>query len=193
LLRSDLRPRNERATRVGGHSCTGCQISGCGQRYRRHRGAMLRKPHATIQPGWFAAGSFASLVDFDSYWHLNALREVDKFCTDDIPQFEHYRALGYFQHIPAVAHTSATRLQVVDSDVRHRRSAHRLQSWPCVGRHCDRITHLQPRSDTRSGHLATGLTERHKGTLSNPSQRRVRLAPRSRGRITTRRHIFDPV
>jgi ornithine cyclodeaminase/alanine dehydrogenase-like protein (mu-crystallin family) len=65
-------------------------------------GPILRKPHATIQPGWFAEGSFASLVDFDSYWHPNALKEVDKFCTDDVAQLEHYRGMGYFQRIPAV-------------------------------------------------------------------------------------------
>ena len=55
-------------------------------------GPILRKPHATIQPGWLAEGAFASLVDFDSYWHPDALRQADKFCTDDVPQLEHYRA-----------------------------------------------------------------------------------------------------
>ena len=65
-------------------------------------GPILRRPHATIQRGWFAEGSFASLVDFDSYWHPDALREVDKFCTDDVPQLEHYRHVGYFQHIPPI-------------------------------------------------------------------------------------------
>jgi ornithine cyclodeaminase/alanine dehydrogenase-like protein (mu-crystallin family) len=65
-------------------------------------GPILRKPHATIQPGWFAQGSFASLVDFDSYWHPQALREADKFCTDDVRQLEHYRDMGYFQDIPAI-------------------------------------------------------------------------------------------
>jgi ornithine cyclodeaminase/alanine dehydrogenase len=65
-------------------------------------GPILRRPHATIQRGWFAEGSFASLVDFDSYWHPDALREVDKFCTDDEPQLEHYRHMGYFQHIPPI-------------------------------------------------------------------------------------------
>ena len=65
-------------------------------------GTILRNPHATIQRGWLAEGAFASLVDFDSYWHPDALREVDKFCTDDVPQLHHYRGLGYFQNIPAV-------------------------------------------------------------------------------------------
>lgn len=65
-------------------------------------GPILRKPHATIQRGWLAPGAFASLVDFDSYWHRDALREFDKFCTDDVPQLHHYRDIGYFQDIPAI-------------------------------------------------------------------------------------------
>ena len=65
-------------------------------------GPILRKPHATIQRGWFAEGAFASLVDFDSYWHPDALREAAKFCTDDTAQLEHYRKIGYFQNIPPV-------------------------------------------------------------------------------------------
>jgi ornithine cyclodeaminase/alanine dehydrogenase-like protein (mu-crystallin family) len=65
-------------------------------------GPILRQPHATIQCGWLCEGAFASLVDFDSYWHPAALHEVDKFCTDDVPQLHHYRDLGYFQNIPPI-------------------------------------------------------------------------------------------
>jgi ornithine cyclodeaminase/alanine dehydrogenase-like protein (mu-crystallin family) len=65
-------------------------------------GPILRKPHATIQPGWLAKGSFASLVDFDSYWHPAALHEADKFTTDDVFQLHHYRDIGYFQDIPPI-------------------------------------------------------------------------------------------
>jgi len=65
-------------------------------------GPILKKPHATIQAGWLEEGAFASLVDFDSYWHPAALKEVDKFCTDDLPQLEHYRKAGYFQDIPPI-------------------------------------------------------------------------------------------
>ncbi len=65
-------------------------------------GPILRKPHATIQRGWLQEGAFASLVDFDSYWHPAALHEVDKFCTDDIPQLHHYHDIGYFQDIPPI-------------------------------------------------------------------------------------------
>lgn len=65
-------------------------------------GPILKVPHATIQPGWFGEGAFASLVDFDSYWRAEALFEADKFCTDDVPQLEHYRTAGYFQNIPKI-------------------------------------------------------------------------------------------
>ena len=65
-------------------------------------GPILKEPHATIRAGWLEEGAFASLVDFDSYWHPAALKEADKFCTDDVPQLEHYRQLGYFQDIPPV-------------------------------------------------------------------------------------------
>ena len=65
-------------------------------------GPILMTPHATLQPGWLEPGAFASLVDFDSYWTPAALHEVDKFCTDDVPQLEHYRKMGYFRDIPPI-------------------------------------------------------------------------------------------
>ena len=65
-------------------------------------GPILKKPHATIQAGWMDAGAFASLVDFDSYWHPDAMAESDKFCTDDTQQLLHYQQNGYFQNIPAL-------------------------------------------------------------------------------------------
>jgi ornithine cyclodeaminase/alanine dehydrogenase len=64
-------------------------------------GPILKKPHRTIQPGWLDEGAFASLVDFDSYWHPGAMMEA-KFCTDDTPQLRHYQQVGYFQEIPPV-------------------------------------------------------------------------------------------
>jgi ornithine cyclodeaminase/alanine dehydrogenase len=65
-------------------------------------GPILRPPHATIKAGWLESGAFASLVDYDSFWDGAALQEVDKFCTDDVPQLEYYKTLGYFQSIPQV-------------------------------------------------------------------------------------------
>jgi len=65
-------------------------------------GPILKKPHATIQAGWLEKGAFASPVDFDSYWHPDALLEADKFCTDDTPQLCYYQEVGYFKSIPGV-------------------------------------------------------------------------------------------
>jgi len=65
-------------------------------------GPILKKPHATIQAGWMSEGAFASLVDFDSYWHADAMKESAKFCTDDTPQMLHYKTLGYFQETPSI-------------------------------------------------------------------------------------------
>lgn len=65
-------------------------------------GPILRKPHATIKASWLREGGFASLVDFDAYWDSAALAQVDKFCTDDIAQINHYHDVGYFQNIPPI-------------------------------------------------------------------------------------------
>lgn len=65
-------------------------------------GRILKKPHKTIKRGWLDRGAFASLVDFDSYWEPAAMKEVDKFCTDDLEQFEYYKSVGYFQDAPQV-------------------------------------------------------------------------------------------
>jgi ornithine cyclodeaminase/alanine dehydrogenase-like protein (mu-crystallin family) len=65
-------------------------------------GPILQTPHATIKAGWLDVGAFASLVDYDSYWDRAALREVDKFCTDDVPQYEQHQRLGYFQDVPPI-------------------------------------------------------------------------------------------
>ena len=65
-------------------------------------GPILHTPHATIKAGWLEPGAFASSLDYDSYWDRAALREVDKFCTDDVPQYEEHRRLGYFQNMPPI-------------------------------------------------------------------------------------------
>jgi ornithine cyclodeaminase/alanine dehydrogenase len=65
-------------------------------------GPILKKPHQTIQPGWLGEGAFASLVDFDSYWHPEAMKQASRFCTDDTEQLLHYRQAGYFQDIPPI-------------------------------------------------------------------------------------------
>jgi ornithine cyclodeaminase/alanine dehydrogenase-like protein (mu-crystallin family) len=65
-------------------------------------GPILKKPHQTIKAGWLDEGAFASLVDFDSYWHPAAMVEADRFCTDDLAQLRHYQEVGYFAGIPPV-------------------------------------------------------------------------------------------
>jgi ornithine cyclodeaminase/alanine dehydrogenase len=63
-------------------------------------GPILKNPQPAIEAGWLAPGSFASLVDFDSYWQGAALREMDKLATDDHAQMNYYRQEGYFQETP---------------------------------------------------------------------------------------------
>lgn len=63
-------------------------------------GPILKHPQPAIPAGWLAAGAFASLVDFDSYWQGGALAEVDKLATDDRAQLDYYRRDGYFQATP---------------------------------------------------------------------------------------------
>jgi ornithine cyclodeaminase/alanine dehydrogenase len=65
-------------------------------------GPILKQPHQTIKAGWLDEGAFASLVDFDSYWHPAAMSQADKFCTDDLAQLRHYQEVGYFAAIPPV-------------------------------------------------------------------------------------------
>jgi ornithine cyclodeaminase/alanine dehydrogenase-like protein (mu-crystallin family) len=64
-------------------------------------GPILKRPHRTIQAGWLDEGAFASLVDYDSYWHPDAMRQA-KFCTDDVAQLRQHQTAGYFQEIPPI-------------------------------------------------------------------------------------------
>ena len=65
-------------------------------------GPILKQPHATIKADWLDEGAFASLVDFDSYWHPDAMAQAAKFCTDDTPQLRQYQQMGYFKQIPEI-------------------------------------------------------------------------------------------
>jgi len=63
-------------------------------------GPILRNPSPIIESGWLCKGSFASAVDFDSYWKGEALKEADKLTTDDHNQMKYYRNAGYFKETP---------------------------------------------------------------------------------------------
>jgi ornithine cyclodeaminase/alanine dehydrogenase-like protein (mu-crystallin family) len=63
-------------------------------------GPILKHPAPTIQPGWIRPGTFASAVDFDSYFSGGAMAEMDRISTDDHAQFQYYKSVGYFQQTP---------------------------------------------------------------------------------------------
>ena len=63
-------------------------------------GPILKKPTPAIEADWLREGSFASPVDFDSYWTGDALRQADKLATDDLDQMSYYREAGYFGDTP---------------------------------------------------------------------------------------------
>jgi ornithine cyclodeaminase/alanine dehydrogenase len=66
-------------------------------------GPILKVPHATVQAGWLDPGTFASLVDFDSFFTREALEQADKWTTDHIGQYNYYKDVGgYFQSCPEV-------------------------------------------------------------------------------------------
>lgn len=65
-------------------------------------GPILKHPTPEIEPSWFEEGAFACPLDFDSYWKPEAMRAVDKFCTDDKDQLAYYQTVGYFSGIPQV-------------------------------------------------------------------------------------------
>lgn len=63
-------------------------------------GPILKEPTPTIEAGWLKPGAFASAVDFDSYWHPEAIAQMDHLSTDDHAQFAYYRTVGYFRQTP---------------------------------------------------------------------------------------------
>lgn len=63
-------------------------------------GPILINPTPTISKDKLREGSFASAIDFDSYWKPEALSQMDKISTDDHAQFVYYREVGYFLHTP---------------------------------------------------------------------------------------------
>jgi ornithine cyclodeaminase/alanine dehydrogenase len=66
-------------------------------------GPILQKPHETIRSGWLDEGTFVSCVDFDSFFSRKALGEADKWTTDNLAQYNHYKGnVGFFQNCPDV-------------------------------------------------------------------------------------------
>jgi ornithine cyclodeaminase/alanine dehydrogenase len=63
-------------------------------------GPIIKEPRPIIEKDWLAEGSFASPVDYDSYWQGEALDQIDKLATDDIGQMDYHRNIGYFKNTP---------------------------------------------------------------------------------------------
>ncbi len=63
-------------------------------------GPILEHPRPTIGRDWLREGAFASAVDYDSYFSGEAMAQIDRIATDDLPQFRYHRSVGYFQHTP---------------------------------------------------------------------------------------------
>lgn len=63
-------------------------------------GPILKRPLPTIDKDWLRPGTFASAVDFDSYFTPAAMAQMDRISTDDHAQFQYYKAGGYFQQTP---------------------------------------------------------------------------------------------
>ncbi len=61
---------------------------------------MVKYPTPIIESDWLKPGGFGSAVDYDSYWGGAAMAQMDRFITDDLPQFQAHRDIGYFQHTP---------------------------------------------------------------------------------------------
>ncbi len=63
-------------------------------------GPILKHPKPTIERDWLKPGTFASAVDFDSYFTGGAMAQMDRISTDDHAQFLYYKSTGYFQETP---------------------------------------------------------------------------------------------
>jgi len=63
-------------------------------------GPILKHPKPTVDKNWMKPGSFASAVDFDSYFTGAAMAQMERISTDDHAQFQYYKSVGYFQQTP---------------------------------------------------------------------------------------------
>lgn len=67
-------------------------------------GPITNPPHATIKHGWLAPGTFASSIDYGSYWHPKAIAQMDLLFTDDCKQYASHQHNGYLQGLPVIKH-----------------------------------------------------------------------------------------
>jgi alanine dehydrogenase len=73
-------------------------------------GPIVEDPDPPIRLDWLADRWLTLPIDFDSYFHAEAIAAADLFLVDDVDQFEYYRSLGHFGGWPAPAGTVGGRL-----------------------------------------------------------------------------------
>jgi ornithine cyclodeaminase/alanine dehydrogenase-like protein (mu-crystallin family) len=62
-------------------------------------GPITAQPDRDIGAGWLSPGALAVTLDYDCYWHADALAAADALYTDDLAQLEHLKEYGYFQAV----------------------------------------------------------------------------------------------
>jgi len=83
-------------------------------------GPFLMKPSPVIEYDWIKKGAFVCPLDLDSYLKPEVFLKSDFLCTDDVGQFQHFKAEGLFGSCPKdITDLSA----VVSGKVRGRKSA----------------------------------------------------------------------
>ena len=65
-------------------------------------GPITDPPHATIRADWVQEGSCGISIDYASYWHRDALAQMDLLCTDDVNQYQSHISSGYLRGMPSI-------------------------------------------------------------------------------------------
>lgn len=76
-------------------------------------GPMSPDPERRVEPDWLEEDVLVVPVDFDAYVREDVAGAADYLVTDDVDQFEHYRALGYFDGWPVPARSLGEALGAV--------------------------------------------------------------------------------
>jgi ornithine cyclodeaminase/alanine dehydrogenase len=63
-------------------------------------GPILEDPPSPLGPDWLGERWLGLPLDFDFYFHADAIAAADLFAVDDVGQFEYYRSLGFFRGWP---------------------------------------------------------------------------------------------
>ena len=90
-------------------------------------GPITQPPHSTIHKDWLQEGACGVSVDYASYWHRDALAQMDLLCTDDVNQYQSHISSGYLRGMPAIELELASLVSGEDSG----RSDHDERTFIC--------------------------------------------------------------